>query len=157
MEIDYEDYIRKHFTYKDGVLTRDDRKGSDGSLDKDGYLIVKIKGRQFKAHRIIWFLCRGKFPDGMIDHINRVRNDNRIENLRDVSPAENIKNTARKPNPDTGYIGVYLDKSTVGLKAKYSVSVGKRTYRFRALEDAVEFRERCINNGSLQSISNNSI
>lgn len=145
MEFDFENYIRTHFTYHDGVLLRDDRKGSSGSLDKDGYLIIKIKGRQFKAHRIVWFLCNGEFPNGVIDHINRNRTDNRIENLRDVSQAENVKNTERKVNRDTGYVGIYLDKYTVGLKARYCTRINNKLYRFRFLKDAVEFRERFIN------------
>lgn len=149
MEFDYETYIRTHFTYHNGMLIRDDREGSNGSLDKDGYLIIKIKGKQFKAHRIVWFLCNGKFPIGVIDHINRVRTDNRIENLRDVSQAENVRNTEPKVNPDTGYIGIYLDKCTVGLKARYCTRINNKMYRFRVLEDAVKFRERCIKNGSL--------
>ena len=77
-----EEYIFKHFKYnKDGTITRDDRKNSLGSYDKDGYLILKIKGKQFKAHRIAWLLNYGEFPKGEIDHINRCRTDNRIENL----------------------------------------------------------------------------
>ena len=55
-------YILKHFSYKDGVISRDDRKNSYGSLDKDGYLIIKVKGKQFKAHRIAWLLVYGDFP-----------------------------------------------------------------------------------------------
>ena len=47
-------YIRKHFTYNPdtGIITRNDRSNSNGSYDKDGYLIIKVKTRQIKAHRI---------------------------------------------------------------------------------------------------------
>lgn len=152
MVFDFESYIRTHFTYKNGELIRDDRKGSSGSIDKDGYLIIKIKGKQFKAHRIVWFLCKGKFPDGVIDHINRVRTDNRIENLRDVSQAENVKNTVKKPNADTGYIGIYLDKCTVGLKARYCTRVNNKIFRFRRLDDAVRFKKENIS-GNIQSFT----
>lgn len=77
--INYETYIKKHFKYDNGTLIRDDRKNSNGSLDKDGYLIIKVKGKQFKAHRIVWLLHYGKFPLYEIDHINRNKLDNRIE------------------------------------------------------------------------------
>lgn len=138
MEQKLEEYIRKHFKYSDGKITRDDRKGGLGSYDKDGYLIFKIKGTQIKAHRLVWFLCNGYFPKEEIDHINRVRDDNRIENLRLSNRKEQIQNTTRKVNPDTGVVGIYLDKATKGLLAKYSFHFGNKTYRFRKLEDAIK-------------------
>ena len=104
------DYIKSHISYDSdsGRITRDDRKGGLGSKDKDGYLILKIKGKQYKAHRIAWFLFYGEFPKGEIDHINRNKQDNRISNLRIVSRIDNIKNRLVKPNSDTGVIGVHL-------------------------------------------------
>ena len=59
---------------------------------KDGYLIVKINKRCFKAHRVAWFLYYGEWPKIVIDHINGDRKDNRIENLRDVTHQENCLN-----------------------------------------------------------------
>lgn len=67
------EYILKHFQYKNGIITRDDRKNSNGSLDKDGYLILKVKNKQFEAHHIVWLLNYGDFPKQEIDHINRNR------------------------------------------------------------------------------------
>ena len=140
-------FIKKHFSYdpSTGLLSRDDRKNGNGSLDKDGYLIIKVKGKQFKAHRLIWFLYYGEFPQKEIDHINRIRTDNRIENLREVSRQENINNTTKKINPDTGVVGIYLDKSTKGLKAKYTFKVKNKSYRFRALNEAIRFKEELCN------------
>lgn len=133
---DYESYIRKHFRYENGVIYRDDREGGNGSLDKDGYLIIKIKGKQFKAHRLVWFLCKGYFPVNEIDHINRNRLDNRIENLRDVTRLENARNKTPIINKDTGCRKIYKDKYTKGLRAVYTFHYKGRTYRFRNLEDA---------------------
>ena len=101
-------YIREYFIYNnDGTFTRTDRKNSNGSLDKDGYLIIKIKGKQYKAHRLVFAYHNGRFPTMEIDHINRNRLDNRIENLREVDRQTNIDNTTRKPNFDTGVVGIY--------------------------------------------------
>lgn len=133
-----EDYIKKYFKYSDGKIIRTDRKNSAGSYDKNGYLILKIKGKQFKAHRVVWFLCNGYFPNEEIDHINRVRDDNRIENLRLSNRKEQAANTTKKVNPDTGVVGIYLDKTTRGLLAKYTFRFGKKSYRFRKLEDAIK-------------------
>ena len=141
---DYEKYILTHFRYNsDGTLSRDDRKGSNGSYDKDGYLIVKVKGRQFKAHRIVWLLCNGKFPKCELDHINRDRTDNRIENLRESNRQQQVENRNVLPNKKTGVVGIYID-NTKGLKAKYAFSHKGKTYRFRTLNEAKEMK-RCLN------------
>lgn len=140
-EKELKNYILKHFAYNDGIITRDDRKNSLGSLDKDGYLILKIKGKQFKAHRIAWLLYYGDFPKQELDHINRDRTDNRIENLRESDRAEQIKNRHYEKNPITGVVGVYIDRSTDGLKKKYTTRYKQKTYRFYNLDDAVAFRK----------------
>lgn len=136
-------YVRKYFSYsaETGKIERSDRKNSCGSIDKDGYLILKIKGKQFKAHRIAWFLYYGVFPTFEIDHINHSRTDNRIENLREVTRKENVYNTIHQVNEDTGVIGVYLDKKTVGLKKRFTTRLHKKTYRFYNIEDAILFRK----------------
>lgn len=64
-----------------------------GAKDKDGYLNIKFKGKLYKAHRLAWFLYYTEWPKQEIDHINRIPDDNRIENLRDVSRLINAKNT----------------------------------------------------------------
>ena len=142
------EHIRKCLFYNSEteIITRTDRKNSNGSFDKDGYLIIKIKGKQFKAHRLAWFLYYGYFPNNEIDHINRIRTDNRICNLREVSRQENIKNTTKKINPDTNSVGIYLDKSTKGLLAKYSFHFKNKAYRFRNLKDAIRKKEELLCN-----------
>lgn len=111
-EFDYKNYIKNHFVCFNGKLYRNDRINSNGSLDKDGYLIIKVKGKQFKAHRIVWLLCKGDFPKLVIDHIDRNRLNNKIENLREVTPKENFQNRTIRPNKDTGVVGIYKDKKT---------------------------------------------
>lgn len=140
------EYLNKYFKYnKDtGEIIRTDRKNSNGSKDKDGYLIIKIKGKQYKAHRLIWFMTHGEFPDGEIDHINRKRTDNRIDNLRVVDRIGNINNTTKKINKDTGCYGIYLDKTTKGLKKKYTFKHKGKTYRFYTLEDAIKAKGEII-------------
>jgi hypothetical protein len=60
-----------------------------------GYRVFSVKGKQLYAHRVAWLLHHERWPDGEIDHINRVRDDNRIDNLRDVSVALNARNRKR--------------------------------------------------------------
>jgi len=117
------------------------RKNSNGSIDHYGYLILKIKGRQFKAHRLAWAKYYGTEPAHNIDHIDGNKLNNRINNLRDVQQVVNVLNTKRAPNKDTGVVGVHLDHSTFGLKAKFTTRVWGKTHRFRKLADAIRFRE----------------
>lgn len=137
------DYIKKHFKYNNGNLTRDDRKNSNGSLDKDGYLIIKVKGKQFKAHRIVWLLKKGCFPKAELDHINRNKLDNRIENLRESNRKEQNNNKEQIPNKDTGCVGIHITK---GCKKKFTVKFNNITKRFYTLEEAKEWR---LENGKI--------
>jgi hypothetical protein len=140
------DYILENFIYhSNGSITRNDRKNSNGSYDKDGYLIIKVKGKQFKAHRIAYLLNYRRFPIGEIDHINRDRKDNRIENLRVVSRKANIDNTIKKPNKNTGVVGVYID-NTNGLKKKFATNINGKTLRFMTLQEALNRKQESYNN-----------
>lgn len=145
------EYILSNFEYDDGYIIRHDRRNSNGSKDKDGYLTLKIKGKRFKAHRIIWLLVYREWPESELDHINRDRTDNRIENLRLANREIQFSNMCIKPNKDTGVVGIHIDK-TKGLKAKFVVSKNNKKYRFRTLEKAIEFKEE-IKNGSLSKTS----
>lgn len=141
--IDLEDYIKKHFKYDTitGTLSRDDRKGGLGSKDKDGYLIIKVKGKQFKYHRIVWLLNYGEFPKTELDHIDRNKLNNKITNLRLADRTIQNNNKEVVINKDTNEEHIYYDKTTKGLKAKYCVRKNGKTFRFRSLEDAKRKRE----------------
>lgn len=78
-----------------------------GSLKKDGYTIITIDYKAYPAHRIAWLLVYWAWPVGDIDHINGLRSDNRIVNLRDVPRYVNIQNQ-RNPmiGNSSGKLGV---------------------------------------------------
>lgn len=78
----------------------------------NGYLSGGIFGVLYAAHRVIWAMHHGKWPDDQIDHINGDRTDNRISNIRSVSQAENGKNMKRPSTNTSGVIGVTWDKQT---------------------------------------------
>jgi hypothetical protein len=61
----------------------------------DGYVQVMIEGKIFLAHRLAWLYVHGVMPEHYVDHINGVKNDNRIENLRDVKQGVNLQNQKR--------------------------------------------------------------
>lgn len=132
-------YVLENFELCNGVVIRHDRKNSNGSLDKQGYLIIKIKGKQYKAHRVAWLLATGEYPTEEIDHFNRDKTDNRFDNLRISNRKEQNNNKDFKPNPKTHEVGIYMD-STRGLKKKYAFKHEGKTYRYYTLKEAKEKR-----------------
>ncbi len=125
-----------------GEFIRKTRKNSNGSYDKFGYLIIKFNGKQYKAHRLAWFYKNKQMPNNIIDHINGIKSDNRIENLRDVDFLINSQNHNKKPNKITGYVGIYKDDITKGLKSKYTTQYNNKTYRFENIQDCIKFRNQ---------------
>jgi len=103
---------------KDGFLTWKKSTGAAkggtiaGSKTRYGYIDIRINKQMYRAHRIIWEIHNGDIPDGFqIDHINGVRDDNRIENLRVVTIQENRKNHRPRSDNKSGKVGVYWVKS----------------------------------------------
>lgn len=80
------------------------------SKDAYGYIHTRIKGNRYKVHRLIWLYVHGKFPKHQIDHINHIRDDNRICNLREVTHQENAKNVSMNCNNTSGTVGVRFNK-----------------------------------------------
>lgn len=84
--------------------------GAAGYKDPHGYIIIRSRGRAYKAHRLAWLFVKGTWPKEQIDHANGVREDNRIENLRECSGLENQQNRKRNRNNTSGYMGVSFKK-----------------------------------------------
>lgn len=78
-----------------------------GSIDgREGYRRIRIGGRNYKEHRIAWLLQTGKWPAEQIDHRNGVRWDNRFNNLREATNAENGRNGDLRSSNTSGVPGV---------------------------------------------------
>lgn len=77
-------------------------KGSiAGCLEDDGYVTIRINRKIYKAHRLAWFYCFKDWPVLDIDHINRVRSDNSLDNLRELSRADNNRNSLARNTTNT--------------------------------------------------------
>jgi hypothetical protein len=84
--------------YKKGMVA--------GGIDKEGYVVIRVLGVSYPAHRLAWLYIHGKYPDNILDHINRDRKDNRLSNLRDVTKAENNTNQSLTKRNTSGCKGV---------------------------------------------------
>jgi len=94
-----------------------------GSKDHAGYLIIKIDYKAYKAHRLAWLYVYGAWPIDQIDHINGIKNDNRIKNLREASNRQNSHNKhCIQKNSTTGFTGVSFVKSTNKFRAHISIN-----------------------------------
>lgn len=77
-----------------------------GTLDADGYIIVGVDCRRYKAHRLAWLHYYGSEPVGLIDHIDGDVRNNRIANLREADDTVNAQNIrAAKPSNRSGVLG----------------------------------------------------
>src|SRR5882672_6258292 len=89
--------IRRLFNYDPvtGVLTWRIRKGNKlpgsiaGKRTKRGYISVRIDGLWYRAHRLIWVIMTGAWPENVVDHEDRNPGNNAWYNLRDVTQAVN--------------------------------------------------------------------
>lgn len=94
-----------------------------GAVGAAGYVYIGINGKTLRAHRLAWLHVHGRWPMEFLDHINGARSDNRIENLREVSNAENMQNI-RVIRAKSGLVGVYWHKR--GRKWMASIQVNKK-------------------------------
>ena len=120
-----------------------------GRLHHKGYRQVKINGRQYLAHRIIWAMFHGVWPEGQIDHIDGDRLNNRISNLRDVEQRINQRNAKMQSNNTSGVNGVSWGKRRQKWIAQITID-GKQKYLgcFDTVEDAAAARKAAdVENG----------
>lgn len=78
-----------------------------GSMSGTGYYAVRRLGKNILCHRIVWELHNGPIPEGMVvDHVNGIPTDNRIENLRLATRAQNVHNQRMRRDNTSGVKGL---------------------------------------------------
>lgn len=115
---------------------REGRTGSRCNVDREagsvskqtGYRTIRLDKRLFQAHRLAWLFMHGVWPPEDIDHINGIRLDNRIENLRSVPNRVNRQNVRRaRRDSQTGFLGVTQDKRRGVFRAQIRTD-GEKVY-----------------------------
>ena len=87
-----------------------------------GYLQIQLpKPHNYYAHQVAWLWVYGEWPTSQIDHINRVRSDNRIANLRMANDSENGCNKGMQRNNQSGFTGVWF----ANWRGKWEASISK--------------------------------
>lgn len=99
------------FSWLVGLARRVKIGDTAGYLDKRGYTRIKIDGKNYLSHRLVWLYHYGIFPAGQIDHINGKRSDNKLNNIRDCTAHENMRNRGMQSNNTSGVTGVKLTKA----------------------------------------------
>jgi hypothetical protein len=141
--------VRKLFFYEGGRLFwacncgKKIRFGMEaGTVNHYGYRVISIQEIKYQAHQIAWAHHHGEWlSEGEIDHENRVKGDNRIENLRKATHQENMANRClSKTVSNTGVVGVHKHRNG---KYKASCGSGKKKHigSFSNLDDAILARQ----------------
>jgi hypothetical protein len=108
---------------------------------RTGYKCGNIFAKRHQAHRVLWALTYGEWPEHDIDHINGVRHDNRISNLRAVDRAENLKNVKLRNSNTSGFNGVYWAEDRKKWRAEISANNKNiKLGSFDTLDDAIRCR-----------------
>lgn len=104
------------------VYSKGNKKNGDkaGTKTYDNYLAISLNRKKYQAHRLAWLYVYGTWPSNQIDHINGIRDDNRIENLRDVTFRENCLN--KKMHRNGKLVGSHFIKHMGKWQARIRVN-----------------------------------
>lgn len=147
--------LRELFIYDPatGLLTNRVDRGSRaregreaGNKDSQGYRIVRVDKKMLKVHRIIWALQFDEWPEGPLDHIDGVVDNNRIANLRVASYADNNRNRRITDANSSGHKGVNWCKRS--QKWRVGIKVNRRPLHIGMFSDfetaAKAYREAAV-------------
>lgn len=96
--------------------------GKAGSIYPSGYVIINIKAKLYRAHRLAWFYMTGEWPTGLLDHEDGDRVDNRWGKFRPADPTQNSANSKMPVTNTSGYKGVYFSKHAKPWRAQISLN-----------------------------------
>lgn len=112
-----------------------------GTKNSAGYRVISLFGKRYLEHRLAWFFVHGEMPKHEIDHINQIRDDNRISNLRQVTRSENQRNKTRKDSR-VDEVGIWWCRRRKRYIAEITLN-GKKVYQksFTDIDEAIQQRK----------------
>ncbi len=120
-------WVKERLTYdpRTGVFTNRIHRNANATVGKisghvlaTGYRIINLQNRNYQASRLAWFYVHGQWPIQFLDHINGNRDDNRIDNLREVTTKQNAENQKLHRRNKSGHRGVHWstnDRKWMGM------------------------------------------
>jgi hypothetical protein len=138
-----QEILLEAFEYKEGILywknptSRSVKIGNEvGCKNSNGYRLASIKGKYIQTHRAIFLMHYGYLPE-YVDHIDGNKSNNKVENLRAVTKAQNAWNSKLPSTNKSGIRGVSWNKQT--NKWRVAINVNGRAIhlgRFSDIKDA---------------------
>lgn len=144
--------LKMLFDYKNGeLLWKVERGGSKigdiaGSINKTGYRYICVNRKKFKAHRLIFLYHHGYLPE-MIDHLDQNRLNNRVDNLRECTRAQNAFNSKIRKDNTSGIKGICWSKSNKKWMAQITVD---RKYKYLGHFEDIDEAEKVIASARLR-------
>lgn len=117
-----------------------------GSITDRGYANIRLDGKSYRLHRLAWLYVHGEWPKADIDHINGVKHDNRIVNLRDVTRSMNMHNIKKafKTNNSSGFLGVVRTDKRKKRPWKAQIEVNGKTRSLGTFNTPEEAHQRYL-------------
>lgn len=110
-----------------------------GTKTNRGYVAISVCEKKFYRHRIVWAIHYGKLPELGLDHINGIKGDDRIENLRIATTSQNGFNRTKTKANKSGFKGAWFDKKRGQYRSRI-VTNGRETH-LGYFEDASKAHE----------------
>ena len=135
-----------YYDHETGIVRNKIHRGSKAKKEQisgwihEGYICVEINSKQFKMHRIIWRLYYGYWPNGLIDHINGNKLDNKICNLREVTLRQNQQN--RNVHRNGKLVGSSFIKKKKIFRS--SIVLNKKQYHLGVYKTELEAHEQYL-------------
>ena len=135
--------LKRRVTYsrKTGVFRLVKNGKRVGSPNAKGYLAVQLGVKHYSLHRLAWLYVYGKFPQGVVDHLDHDKHNNAISNLRDITQLDNCKNQRLASSNTSGHVGVRWNEGR--RKWTAAIKVDRKNIHlgcFDSVEEAVASR-----------------